>query len=73
MTEALEEFERLCTRLGLDDHSEFIDGCRWHFEHVPHYLSRRRHLGDYEEYTRDCNGPVRVASRPPPPRWLHRS
>ena len=72
MMEGLEEFERLCTRLGLDDHINFIEGCRWHFEHSSHYRGRRAHLGGYDDDTRDRNGPVRVADPPAPPRWLHR-
>lgn len=69
MLEGLEEFQGLCSRLGLDDHAEFIEGCRWHFEHYPHYLGRRRHFTNYEDYTIDRKGPVRVADPPPPPRW----
>lgn len=42
MITGLLEFERVCERLGLEDHADFIEGCRWHFEHYPHYLERRR-------------------------------
>lgn len=73
MIEGLEEFERLCTRLGLDDHGAFIEGCRWHFEHYPHYLGRQSHLDGYDRYIQDRKGPTRVAEPPPPPRWLNRS
>ncbi|SNY06286.1 hypothetical protein [Paractinoplanes atraurantiacus] len=64
MLDGLDEFALVCARLGLDDHSEFIDACRWHFDHYPHYLSRRRHFSDYATYIRDRRGPLRV---PPPP------
>jgi hypothetical protein len=66
MLDDLDQFAEVCERLGLDDHNEFIDGCRWHFEHYPHYLGRRRHSPDYATYVRDRHGPVRV-SRPPTP------
>jgi hypothetical protein len=66
MLDDLDQFAEVCERLGLDDHNEFIDGCRWHFEHYPHYLGRRRHFLDYATYVRDRHGPVRV-SRPPTP------
>ncbi len=69
MMDGLDEFAGLCRRLGLDDHEEFIDSCRWHFEHYPHYLGRCRHFADYATYVRDRHGPVRV-SPPPTPRWL---
>jgi hypothetical protein len=69
MLEGLEEFVRLCSRLGLADHEEFIDGCRWHFEHYAHYLGRRRHFVDYATYVRDRHGQVRVPT-PPAPTWL---
>jgi hypothetical protein len=72
MLAGLEDFSRLCARLGLNDHQDFIEGCRWHLEHYPHYLSRRRHFADYEKYTRDRRGPLRVVDPPPPPRWLGR-
>ncbi|HXH78031.1 hypothetical protein [Nocardioides sp.] len=67
MMAGLQEFERVLHRLGLDDHGEFIEGCRWHFEHYPHYLERRRHFIDYATYTRDRRGPTTVplpAKRP---------
>lgn len=66
MLEDLDGFDRLCVRLGLDDHRPFIDGCRWHFEHYPHYLGRRRHFTDYESYTRERGGPLRVPLPPAP-------
>jgi len=71
MLDALDHFMSVCSRLGLDDHDEFIEGCRWHFEHYPHYLDRRRHFADYRTYIRDRHGPMRV-SPPPPPNWLGR-
>ena len=71
MLDGLVEFARICARLGLDDHSEFIEACRWHFDHYPHYLGRRRHFPDYAAYIRDRHGPLRV-SFPPSPDWLRR-
>ena len=71
MLDGLDEFACVCDRLGLDDHKEFIDGCRWHFEHYPHYLGRRRHFVDYATYIRDRRGPVDV-SLPPTPEWIRR-
>lgn len=68
MLEGLDAFAGLCARLGLGGHAEFIDGCRWHFDHYPHYLSRRRHFVDYETYIRDRRGPVRLLA-PPMPEW----
>jgi hypothetical protein len=55
----LNEFERLCAQLSRD-HGVFCDGCRWHFEHYPHYLGRRRHFNSYEEYIEGRGGPLRV-------------
>ena len=55
----LNEFDRICTAMRRD-HRAFIEGCRWHFEHYPHYLGRRRHFVDYETYIRDRGGPRRV-------------
>ena len=61
MMTGLEAFEALCVRLGrLDDQWAFIEGCRWHFEHYPHYLGRRRHFANYETYIRNRNGPLTV-------------
>ncbi|MFD6611841.1 hypothetical protein ACFWD1_23520 [Micromonospora chalcea] len=71
MLDGLDEFARTCARLGLDDHTGFIEECRWHFDHYPHYLSRRRHVADYPTYIRDRRGPMRVSS-PPSPDWLRR-
>jgi hypothetical protein len=65
----LEEFAVLCTRLDID-HAAFIENCRWHFEHYPHYLGRRRHFVDYATYIRDRNGPLTVD---PPTRRLRRT
>jgi hypothetical protein len=69
MLVALDEFAGVCARLWLDDHTEFIQACRWHFDHYPHYLGRRRHFLDYATYIRDRRGPLRVPS-PPRPEWL---
>jgi hypothetical protein len=67
----LDAFAGVCHRLGLDDHTEFMEACRWHFDHYPHYLERRRHFVDYATYIRDRGGPLRVSS-PPGPDWLRR-
>lgn len=64
MLEGLDDFAGVCARLGLEDHVEFIEACRWHLDHYPHYLERRRHFRDYATYVRDRRGPLRV---PPPP------
>lgn len=39
---------------------EFVEACRWHLDHYPHYLSRRRHFADYARYVLDRGGPLRV-------------
>lgn len=69
MLDGLDEFARICDRLELDDHEDFIEGCRWHFGHYPHYLGRRYHFVDYATYIRDRRGPQRVLP-PPDPAWL---
>jgi hypothetical protein len=69
MLSDLDAFAHVCARLGLDDHTEYIEACRWHFDHYPHYLGRRRHFVDYETYIRDRGGPQRVPP-PPAPRWF---
>jgi hypothetical protein len=69
MLDGLDEFATVCGRLGLDDHGEFIESCRWHFEHYPHYLGRRRHFVNYATYILDRHGPAGV-SAPPRPGWL---
>jgi len=53
------EFERICVRLNYDQTS-FIEAWRWHFEHYPHYLERRRHFVDYATYISDRGGPMTV-------------
>src|SRR5262245_5739018 len=63
-TADLNEFERLCARLG-KEHQAFVDDCRWHLEHYEHYLGRRRHFESYEQYIRQRGGPLRVRS------WRH--
>ncbi|WP_157537517.1 hypothetical protein [Nocardioides sp. Root190] len=61
MMAGLEEFASVCERLGLsEDHTAFIEGCRWHFEHYPHYLGRRRHFVDYATYVQDRKGSLTV-------------
>lgn len=59
LMEGLHEFEQLCRRMGVDQ-QVFIDQCRWHFDHYPHYLGRRRHFSSYEQYVLDRGGPRRV-------------
>jgi hypothetical protein len=61
LMEELNEFERLCLNLELDQ-SAFVEGCRWHFEHYAHYLGRRRHFQSYREYVEARSGPLKVAS-----------
>ncbi len=53
------EFERLCTKLE-KNHAAFIEGCRWHLEHYPHYLGRKRHFVSYEQYTVERGGPLKL-------------
>ncbi len=55
----LNEFEVLCRELG-QDQSVFIERCRWHFEHYPHYLERRRHFNSYAQYIEGRGGPLNV-------------
>ena len=55
----LNRFEQLCRQLG-HEHANFIEGCRWHFEHYAHYLSRHRHFDGYEDYIQRRNGSLRV-------------
>jgi hypothetical protein len=62
-----ERYEQLCHRHCLDDHREFLDACRWHFEHYAHYLGRRRHFVNYETYIQGRRGPLSVPNPPPPP------
>ncbi len=55
----LDEFEALSGELDRDQRP-FIEDCRWHFEHYPHYLGRRRHFVDYRTYIEDRDGPLTV-------------
>jgi hypothetical protein len=64
MLVGLQEFADVCARLGLEGHAEFIEGCRWHFDHYPHYLERRRHFRDYATYVRDRGGSLTVPQPP---------
>ena len=61
LMEALLEFERLAVQLGRSN-VEFIEGCRWHFEHYPHYLGRSRHFTSYQQYVEGRSGPLTVES-----------
>lgn len=70
MMEGLEEFARQCERLGLEDHRDYIERCRWHFDHYPHYLSRRRHFTDYATYVQARKGPLRATPPPVPNNML---
>ncbi len=69
LMEGLDAFASFCSRLELPDHAAFIEGCRWHFDHYPHYLSRHRHFDGYETYVRGRRGPLRVVG-PTVPEWL---
>jgi hypothetical protein len=53
------EFERLSAHLGRPN-PDFIEGCRWHFEHYLHYLGRQRHFSSYQQYVQDRGGPLQV-------------
>jgi hypothetical protein len=57
----LNRFAVLSDQLGIST-QEFVEACRWHLDHYPHYLSRRRHFVDYAEYVLDRGGPRRVPS-----------
>lgn len=69
MLRGLDDFAFLCGRLQLTDHEEFIEQCRWHFNHYPHFLGRRRHFVDYATYVADRAGPMTVAAPPMPRRF----
>ena len=64
LMDALLEFERLATELGRSN-SQFIEDCRWHFEHYPHYLGRSRHFASYRQYIEGRGGPLTVRSEVP--------
>lgn len=68
LMDGLDDFAWVCRRLGLYDHDEFIEACRWHFDHYRHYLSRRHHFADYATYIRVRRGPKRV-EWPTRPLW----
>jgi hypothetical protein len=55
----LQDFERICLQLDKDQRA-FIEGCRWHFDHYPHYLGRRRHFQSYRQYVEGRGGPLKV-------------
>lgn len=55
----LNRFEDLSKLLATPTKS-FVDACRWHLNHYPHYLSRQRHFIDYASYCIDRDGPLRV-------------
>jgi hypothetical protein len=59
----LNRFVEICKALDVQA-DEFIEACRWHLEHYPHYLSRRRHFGSYEEYIGARLGPGRMPPSP---------
>jgi len=64
LMKGLDLFQALCARLGrLEEQSTFIEGCRWHFEHYPHYLGRHRHFADYATYIRERNGSLKSRHR----------
>jgi hypothetical protein len=60
---ALDRFVEICKALDVQA-DEFTEACRWHLEHYPHYLSRRRYFGSYEEYIRGRRGPCSVPPAP---------
>ena len=55
----LNRFVVVSEQLSIATHA-FVEACRWHLEHYPHYLSRRRHFVDYAGYISDRGGPLRV-------------
>ncbi|GGE82317.1 hypothetical protein [Massilia psychrophila] len=55
----LNRFEELSKQLAIPA-QDFIDACRWHLDHYPHYRSRQRHFVDYASYCIDRGGPLRV-------------
>ncbi|EUJ09475.1 hypothetical protein Meth11DRAFT_0269 [Methylophilaceae bacterium 11] len=57
----LYQFEALSNELGIE-HDKFIQGCSWHLEHYPHYLSRQKHFSGYAQYIQERNGPLRVSA-----------
>jgi hypothetical protein len=57
----LNRFEVVANQLDVPT-SEFIETCRWHLSHYPHYRSRQRHFVDYATYCLDRGGPLRVPS-----------
>ena len=61
LMEDLYRFEELSRLLNMEN-QEFIEGCRWHFEHYPHFLSRQKHFKGYAEYIQDRSGPLRVTA-----------
>jgi hypothetical protein len=59
LMEDLRRFEEL-GKLVAREMTEFVEDCRWHFEHYPHYLSRSRHFQGYGDYIARREGPLRV-------------
>jgi hypothetical protein len=59
LMQVLRRFEELTAVVGRDM-GGFVEDCRWHFEHYPHYLSRSRHFRGYEDYVTRREGPTRV-------------
>ncbi|NKF23399.1 hypothetical protein [Solimonas marina] len=59
----LNKFEALCKVVEIDS-AVFIEQCRWHFEHYPHYLSRHRHFKGYASYVIPRKGPLKVTAKP---------
>jgi hypothetical protein len=57
----LNRFEVLSKQLAIPT-QDFVDACRWHLDHYPHYRSRQRHFADYASYCTDRGGPLRVPS-----------
>lgn len=55
----LNRFEELSKLLAIST-KNFVDACRWHLDHYPHYRSRQRHFIDYASYCNDRGGPLRI-------------
>jgi hypothetical protein len=57
----LHRFEELSKTLGIEQ-NKFIEDCRWHLEHYPHYLSRQKHFDSYVQYIQERKGPLKVGA-----------
>jgi hypothetical protein len=59
LMENLRRFEELSSLVGCAM-ADFIEDCRWHFEHYLRYLSRSRHFQGYEDYIARRDGRLHV-------------